>query len=111
MTWSLTTRWRWCAGPCRGHTPGHSSVSRARSAPFDSMGSTSIGCGMVAWPRTGTLSTCWLSIETPRERKRTNKERQVTETENKKLIRRYYEEVLNQGKLEVLDQIARTDHV
>jgi predicted ester cyclase len=35
----------------------------------------------------------------------------VNETDNKKLIRRYYEEVLNQGRLEVLDQIARTDHV
>ncbi len=33
------------------------------------------------------------------------------ESENKRLITRYYEEVLNQGKLDVLDAIARSDHV
>ena len=35
----------------------------------------------------------------------------MSEVENKRLIRRYYEEVLNQGKLGVLDEIARPDHV
>ena len=35
----------------------------------------------------------------------------VTEQENKALVRRYYEEVLNGGKMEVLDEIARPDHV
>jgi predicted ester cyclase len=35
----------------------------------------------------------------------------VPEAENKQLIRRYYDEVLNQGKLEVLDEIARVDHL
>ena len=35
----------------------------------------------------------------------------MAESENKRLITRYYEEVLNQGKLDVLDAIARSDHV
>lgn len=35
----------------------------------------------------------------------------MAENENKRLITRYYEEVLNQGKLDVLDAIARPDHV
>lgn len=35
----------------------------------------------------------------------------MSEVENKRLIRRYYEEVLNQGKLGVLDEIARPDHI
>ena len=35
----------------------------------------------------------------------------MAENENSRLIRRYYEEVLNQGRLEVLDLIARADHV
>lgn len=35
----------------------------------------------------------------------------MSENENKKLIRRYYDEVLGAGKLEVLDEIARPDHV
>src|SRR5437588_10737686 len=30
---------------------------------------------------------------------------------NKETIRRYYEEVFNQGKLEVLDEIVARDHV
>jgi steroid delta-isomerase-like uncharacterized protein len=35
----------------------------------------------------------------------------MSESENKRLIRRYYEEVLNEGRLEVLDEIARPDHL
>ncbi len=35
----------------------------------------------------------------------------MAENENKLLIRRYYEEVLNQGRIDVLDAIARSDHV
>lgn len=35
----------------------------------------------------------------------------MSEVENKRLIRRYYEEVLNQGQLGVLDEIARPDHI
>ena len=35
----------------------------------------------------------------------------MSEIENKKLIRRYYEEVFNEGRLNVLDEIARDDHV
>jgi steroid delta-isomerase-like uncharacterized protein len=35
----------------------------------------------------------------------------MSENENKRLIRRYYDEVLNAGKLEVLDEIASVDHV
>ena len=38
---------------------------------------------------------------------------QVTETENqnKRTVRRFYEEVANEGRLEVLDEIAWPDHV
>jgi steroid delta-isomerase-like uncharacterized protein len=32
-------------------------------------------------------------------------------SDNKKTIRRYYEEVFNQGRLEVLDEIVAADHV
>jgi steroid delta-isomerase-like uncharacterized protein len=32
-------------------------------------------------------------------------------SDNKETIRRYYEEVFNQGKLEVLDEIVASDHV
>ncbi len=32
-------------------------------------------------------------------------------SDNKETIRRYYEEVFNQGKLEVLDEIVARDHV
>jgi steroid delta-isomerase-like uncharacterized protein len=35
----------------------------------------------------------------------------MAENDNKRLIRRYYEEVFNQGRMEVLDAIARPDHV
>lgn len=35
----------------------------------------------------------------------------MNESENKKLITRYYQEVLNQGDLSVLDAIAGVDHV
>jgi steroid delta-isomerase-like uncharacterized protein len=35
----------------------------------------------------------------------------LSETENKQLLRRYYEEVLMQGRLDVLDSIARADYV
>ena len=35
----------------------------------------------------------------------------MSETENKQMLRRYYEDVLTQGRLEVLDEIARPDHV
>src|SRR5438445_11532576 len=33
------------------------------------------------------------------------------ENHNKQTVRRLYEEVANQGKLELLDEIARPDHV
>src|ERR1700682_1196791 len=35
----------------------------------------------------------------------------LSETENKQLLRRYYEEVLTQGRLDVLETIARADYV
>lgn len=35
----------------------------------------------------------------------------VSEHQNARLIRRYYNEVLNGGRLEVLDEIASVDHV
>ncbi len=35
----------------------------------------------------------------------------MSETENKQLLRRYYEEVLMQGRLDVLEAIARVDYV
>ncbi|MDQ6722363.1 MAG: ester cyclase [Candidatus Dormibacteraeota bacterium] len=35
----------------------------------------------------------------------------MSENENKQLLRRYYEEVLTQGRLDVLETIARPDHV
>src|ERR1700704_4849700 len=35
----------------------------------------------------------------------------LSETENKQLLRRYYEEVLMEGRLDVLDTIARADYV
>src|ERR1700682_2701743 len=35
----------------------------------------------------------------------------LSETENKQLLRRYYEEVLMQGRLDVLETIARADYV
>jgi steroid delta-isomerase-like uncharacterized protein len=35
----------------------------------------------------------------------------MSETENKQLLRRYYEEVLMQGRLDVLETIARLDYV
>ena len=35
----------------------------------------------------------------------------MSETENKQLLRRYYEEVLMQGRLDVLETIARVDYV
>ena len=35
----------------------------------------------------------------------------MAESENKQLIRRYYEEVLNQNRLEVLNELSRPDHV
>ncbi len=35
----------------------------------------------------------------------------MSESENKQLIRRYYEEVLMDGRLDVLDAIARADYV
>jgi steroid delta-isomerase-like uncharacterized protein len=35
----------------------------------------------------------------------------LSETENKQLLRRYYEEVLMRGRLEVLETIAHTDYV
>jgi len=35
----------------------------------------------------------------------------LSETENKQLLGRYYEEVLMQGRLDVLDTIARADYV
>src|ERR1700694_5086149 len=35
----------------------------------------------------------------------------LSETENKQLLRRYYEEVLMQGRLDVLETIARADFV
>ena len=35
----------------------------------------------------------------------------MSENENKQLLRRYYEEVLMQGRLDVLETIARRDHI
>ena len=35
----------------------------------------------------------------------------MNETENKRLITRYYQEVLNEGKVDVLDTIAGADHL
>jgi len=35
----------------------------------------------------------------------------MSESENKQLLRRYYEEVLMEGRLDVLDTIARGDYV
>ncbi len=35
----------------------------------------------------------------------------MSETENKQTLRRYYEDVLTQGRLEVLDEVARPDHI
>ena len=35
----------------------------------------------------------------------------MSEIENKQLVRRYYEEVLMQGRVDVLETIARADHV
>lgn len=35
----------------------------------------------------------------------------MSENENKQLLRRYYEEVLMQGRLDVLETIARADYV
>ena len=35
----------------------------------------------------------------------------MSENENKQLLRRYYEEVLTKGRLDVLETIARADHV
>jgi steroid delta-isomerase-like uncharacterized protein len=35
----------------------------------------------------------------------------LSETENKQLLRRYYDEVLTQGRLDVLETIARADYV
>jgi steroid delta-isomerase-like uncharacterized protein len=35
----------------------------------------------------------------------------MSENENKQLLRRYYEDVLTQGRLDVLETIARPDHI
>lgn len=35
----------------------------------------------------------------------------MSETENKQLLRRYYEEVLTQGRVDLLETIARADYV
>ena len=35
----------------------------------------------------------------------------MSETENKQLLRRYYEEVLMQGRVDILEAIARADYV
>ena len=35
----------------------------------------------------------------------------MSENENKQLLRRYYEEVLTQGRLDVLETIVRPDHI
>jgi steroid delta-isomerase-like uncharacterized protein len=35
----------------------------------------------------------------------------LSDTDNKQLLRRYYEEVLTQGRLDVLETIARPDYV
>lgn len=35
----------------------------------------------------------------------------MSETENKQLVRRYYEEILTQGRLDVLETMARADYV
>jgi steroid delta-isomerase-like uncharacterized protein len=35
----------------------------------------------------------------------------MSETENKQLLRRYYEEVVMEGRLDVLDTMARVDYV
>jgi steroid delta-isomerase-like uncharacterized protein len=45
------------------------------------------------------------------EREEEEKETTVAENENSRLIGRYYEEVLNQGRVEVLDTIAQADHI
>src|SRR2546421_11685577 len=47
----------------------------------------------------------------PPAREHFNREDCSSMSNNKETIRRYYEEVFNQGKLEVLDEIVARDHV
>jgi predicted ester cyclase len=62
-------------------------------------------------PPTGTSSIFSPSISKSRRNQDKYKGgTAVAEAENKRLIRRYYDEVLNEGRLEVLDEIARPDH-
>src|SRR5512141_1137281 len=76
-----------------------------------STASTSTGCAMGGCALTGMSSIC--SRSTSKSRSEDQDENTATtrsggsamsEVENKRLIRRYYEEVLNQGKLGVLDE-------